>query len=411
MPHPGKLSISDYTYDLPEERIALHPLAERDSSKLLVYKNQTIQETVFRELSIHLPEKAMLVFNESKVIRARILFQKSSGSFIELFCLEPGGSFSDFAIALNEKGSCVWYCMVGGLSKWKDPELVRAIHIGDRTIQLTAVIEQRLSDCHLIRFTWDAPDICMGEILEWAGNMPLPPYIKRSTAVSDTDRYQTIYAKNEGSVAAPTAGLHFTDRVFEALAEKNIQQSAVVLHVGAGTFRPVKSKTMQDHAMHAEWIDVSINTIRQWKSHGSQMVATGTTSMRTMETIYWLGVRCAVQSDTKDFTIHQWDVYEAPLVESNLSRREALEALEKRMIALKMDRIFTQTSLLIMPGYRFRMTDILITNFHQPQSTLLLLVAAAIGEHWRTVYEYALKHDFRFLSYGDASLLYIQDVI
>ncbi len=411
MPHPGKLSISDYTYDLPEERIALHPLAERDSSKLLVYKNQTIQETVFRELSVHLPEKAMLVFNESRVIRARILFQKSSGSFIELFCLEPGGSFSDFAVALNEKGSSIWYCMVGGLSKWKDPELVSIIQTTNRSIQLTAVIEQRLPDCHLIRFTWDDPDVCMGEILEWAGDMPLPPYIKRSTTESDADRYQTIYAKSDGSVAAPTAGLHFTERVFDALTKKEIQRSAVVLHVGAGTFRPVKSKTMHDHTMHAEWIDVSINTIRQWKTHEGKLIATGTTSLRTMETIYWLGVRCAVESDTKDFTIHQWDVYEAPLIESNLSRREALEALEHRMTDLNMDRIFMQTSLLIMPGYRFRMTDILITNFHQPQSTLLLLVAAAIGDHWRNVYDYALNHDFRFLSYGDASLLYLHNIL
>ncbi|MFM7709699.1 MAG: S-adenosylmethionine:tRNA ribosyltransferase-isomerase [Ferruginibacter sp.] len=407
MPHPGELSISDYTYDLPDERIALQPLAIRDHSKLLVFENHRIQQTIFRELPTHLPEKALLVFNESKVIRARIRFQKSTGSFIEVFCLEPAGSFTDFAIALNEKGSSAWYCMVGGLSKWKEPSLVSVIQTNNRSIQLTAVIEQRLSDCHLIRFTWDAPDVCMGDILEWAGDMPLPPYIKRSTTNTDADRYQTIYAKSEGSVAAPTAGLHFTDRVLESLNRKGIQRSAVVLHVGAGTFRPVKAKSMQDHDMHAEWIDVSINTIRQWKVHEGPMIATGTTSLRTMETLYWLGVRCAIDPATTDFTITQWHVYEAPFSETNLTRREALEALEHRMTELNIDRIFTQTSLLIMPGYRFRMTDALITNFHQPQSTLLLLVAAAIGEEWRTVYDYALKYDFRFLSYGDASLIYI----
>jgi S-adenosylmethionine:tRNA ribosyltransferase-isomerase len=408
MPHPGELSIADYTYDLPVERIALHPLTERDSSKLLIYNKQVIQESVFRQLPAYLPEKAMLVFNESKVIRARIRFQKSTGSLIELFCLEPAGTFTDFAISLNEKSRSSWYCMVGGLSKWKEPALVRTIQTGNRTIQLTAVVEQRLADCHLIQFTWDDPDVCMGEILEWAGDMPLPPYIKRSTEDNDADRYQTIYANSEGSVAAPTAGLHFTDRVFEALIAKGIQRSAVVLHVGAGTFRPVKSKTMQDHAMHAEWIDVNLDTIQQWKHHVGPMIATGTTSLRTMETIYWLGVRCACQPDTTDFTINQWNVYETPFIDTTLTRTEALEALECRMIELKMERIFTQTSLLIMPGYRFRMTDALITNFHQPQSTLLLLVAAAIGDQWRTVYDCALKHDFRFLSYGDASLLFME---
>lgn len=406
MTDPKKISILDYTYDLPTERIALHPLAERDASKLLVYKNGAIKEDVYKNIANHLPADSFLVFNNTKVIKARIRFQKSSGGIIEIFLLEPSGA--DYTTTLSATKKTTWKCLIGGVSKWKEGALeLRMNTSAGSSEKLKISLLGKLSDAYIVEFNWEG-GISFAEVLEQSGDIPLPPYIKRKTEAADTARYQTIYAADEGSVAAPTAGLHFSEAVFKSLSEKNIETGFVTLHVGAGTFKPVKASTMQDHEMHAEWIDIGFEMIEQLiEQLNKTIAAVGTTSLRTLESLYWMGVKALLQPQTKQLAINQWEVYEAPLANTNISAKESLTALLNWMRDNKQDKIFTQSQILIAPGYTFKIAKAIITNFHQPQSTLLLLVAAAIGNDWIKNYDYAMQHDFRFLSYGDGSLLYI----
>lgn len=407
MMHPKEISILDYTYDLPDERIALRPLAERDSSRLLIYQQGAIREAVYRDIDACLPEQSLLVFNNTKVIRARVLFQKPTGGVIEIFCLEPHEAISEYSYVMNKKGQVRWKCLIGGASKWKEGPLQKELAgEGAATLTLQARLVEKLPDAYVVEFSWEPADWPFAAILEQAGDIPLPPYIKRETDIADTDRYQTIYARDEGSVAAPTAGLHFTETVFEKLAARQIRKAFVTLHVGAGTFKPVKASQLEGHIMHAEWIDVETGFLEQLIAQlGKPVVAVGTTSLRTLESLYWMGVKAALQPELTSLTIQQWEVYETPLAETSLTAKEALESLWNWLKKNRQKRLFTQTQILIAPGYRFKLANYIITNFHQPQSTLLLLVAAAIGNDWRKVYEYALDHGFRFLSYGDGSLL------
>jgi len=411
MTDPKKISILDYSYELPAERIALHPLAERDASKLLICKNGMIQENVYKNIDDHLPAGSLLIFNNTKVIKARIRFQKRSGGIIEIFCLEPYEAINEYSTVMNKKGSVTWKCMVGGVSKWKEGELEKRLRPTNGPSAIKATLIEKLSDAYVIRFSWTPADLGFAEVLEQAGDIPLPPYIKRTTEVGDTERYQTIYAKDEGSVAAPTAGLHFTDSIFSKLGKKNIQADFVTLHVGAGTFKPVKAATMYEHEMHAEWIDVSVALIQNLISQADKtIVAVGTTSLRTLESLYWMGVKAKLQPGIKQLYIDQWEVYEEPLADCDMPATEALTVLLKWMEDKKLTNLFTRSQILITPGYHFKIADAIVTNFHQPQSTLLLLVAAAIGDDWRKVYAYAMQHDFRFLSYGDGSLLFINNI-
>jgi S-adenosylmethionine:tRNA ribosyltransferase-isomerase len=408
MTDPKKISILDYTYDLPAERIALHPLAERDASKLLVYQNGKIQQDIYKNIAAHLPTDSLLIFNNTKVIKARIRFQKSSGGVIEIFCLEPYEDINEYSTVMNKKGSVTWKCMIGGISKWKEGNLEMLWAVGSGQWTMRAKLVEKLSDAYIVEFTWMPADLSFAEVLEQCGDIPLPPYIKRKTEEKDIERYQTIYAVDEGSVAAPTAGLHFTKDIFNRLAEKNIQTDFVTLHVGAGTFKPVKAATMQDHEMHAEWIDVSVEMIENLITQlNKPIVAVGTTSLRTLESLYWMGVKAKLQPAIKQLNINQWEVYEVPLANCSLSAEESLTALVNWLKNNNRQNLFTQSQILIAPGYTFKIAKAIITNFHQPQSTLLLLVAAAIGDHWRKLYDYAMQNDFRFLSYGDGSLLLI----
>lgn len=407
MKHPKELSILDYTYPLTEERIAAFPLAERDASKLLIYDQGNISTDTYRQLADHIPADSLLVFNNTKVVEARLLFQKSTGGVIEVFCLEPHEQYADITRAMLQTGKVYWQCLVGGASKWKPGQVLeKTISYHNSEITLQAAYIEKRSGCFIIELSWTPSSMSFAELLHAAGAIPLPPYIKRKAEDSDTERYQTVYAKHDGSVAAPTAGLHFTETIFNSFREKNIRHDYVTLHVGAGTFKPVKAAKMEEHDMHAEWIDVSQELIGQLlRSLNGNILAVGTTSLRTLESLYWIG-RKAVSGELRatSMEITQWEVYEEKGKE--IPAQEALSALLEWMKANNMIRLVTRTQILIAPGYQFRIINGLITNFHQPQSTLLLLVAALIGEDWRKVYEYALKNDFRFLSYGDGSLLW-----
>ena len=341
------------------------------------------------------------------MIQARILFQKPTSGVIEIFCLEPYEAMNEYSTIMNKKGSIKWKCMIGGASKWKDGSLVKKM--GKENGELKATLTEKLSDAYVVELSWQPANLSFAEVLEMSGDMPLPPYIKRKAESSDKERYQTIYAKHDGSVAAPTAGLHFTENIFTALAEKNITKTYVTLHVGAGTFKPVKAALMQHHEMHAEWIDVSMDTVQQLINESiNTIIAVGTTSLRTIESLYWMGVKTMLFPGIKkdDLPIHQWDVYEAPLSSGNFSAATALTALTNWMKENNLQRIITSTQILISPGYQYKVAKAIITNFHQPQSTLLLLVAATVGNDWKRIYNYALENDFRFLSYGDGSLLF-----
>ncbi len=407
--HPKDISIQDFTYDLPDEKIAAFPLADRDASKLLVYKNGTITEDVYRNIAGHIPASSLLVFNNTKVIQARIVFQKPTGGLIEIFCLEPYEEVNEYNVIMAKKARVKWKCMIGGASKWKGGPLIKETIFEKETIQLQAALIEKLPDAYVVELSWQPAGYTLAEILGLFGDMPLPPYIKRRVDDADKERYQTIYAKQEGSVAAPTAGLHFTQHIFDSLAEKSINKAYVTLHVGAGTFKPVKAAALQDHEMHSEWIDVSIETISQLISNiDNGIVAVGTTSLRTIESLYWMGVKVMLNPNIQptDIGIKQWDVYESPLSETSYSTNKALLALQTWMKKNNTDSIFTSTQILIAPGYQYKVAKAIITNFHQPQSTLLLLVAAAIGDEWKTIYNHALQNDFRFLSYGDGSLIF-----
>ncbi len=407
--HPKNLSINDFDYLLPEEKIAVYPLAERDQSKLLIYKNEDISEDMYRNISDHLPEKSFIVFNDTKVIKARILFKKQSGAIIEIFCLEPHEKINDYAIVLSQKKSARWKCMIGGAGKWKDKFLEKEISVDGNKIMLKAELVEKLSDAYVAELSWNPENYSFAEIIEHAGETPLPPYIKRKADESDAERYQSIYSHFEGSVAAPTAGLHFTKKIFASLKKKNIETGFVTLHVGAGTFKPVKSANMEGHEMHAEWIDVPAKFIEQLLQNISQPVfCVGTTSVRTVESLYWMGLKTVInpEIDFENLKINQWEVYEDPLHKNNCSAKESLQSLLKYLQHKKTGRLFIQTQIIIAPGYSFKIANGIITNFHQPKSTLLLLVSAMIGDRWKEIYNYALSHEFRFLSYGDGCLIY-----
>lgn len=407
MTHPKELAIKDFTYDLPDERIAKYPLPQRDESKLLVYKNGVIAEDVYKNIANHIPADSLLIFNNTKVVEARLLFQKPTGGVIEIFCLEPFGGV-DITHAMMQKEKAKWKCLVGGASKWKSGLLEKQIRYGNETITLYAEKIEQLTDTFVIELSWKPVDISFVEVLHAAGLIPLPPYLNRQAEQSDLERYQTIYAKNEGSVAAPTAGLHFTDEVIRSLNNKNILQQFVTLHVGAGTFKPVKSETMEGHEMHSEWIDVKKETIESiMQAHSKKIIPVGTTSFRTIESLYWMGLKTFYHSEIsiEEMEIKQWDVYE--LADKTINADQSLQSLISWMDERKMNQIIIPTQLLVAPGYIPKIADAIVTNFHQPDSTLLLLVAALIGDDWKKVYDYALQNDFRFLSYGDGSLLWV----
>ncbi len=404
MNHPGAINISDFTYDLPAERIASEPLSNRSLSKLLVYNNAVITDAVFTDIHSYLPKDTTLVFNNTKVVKARLYFQKSTGALIELFCLEPAKGVT-VEESFIQRESTRWICMVGNSKKWKDEVLNRTINTGNVEFNFTAKRIDQMGQESLIEFSWDNNQISFSEILEFAGELPLPPYMNRKATDEDKVRYNTVYAVHEGSVAAPTAGLHFSEELLQDLKSKNVNMLQVLLHVGAGTFKPVKSDTMQEHEMHAERIKVSIETIQELINQKSnrKIIAVGTTSVRTLESLYWMGVQLLNNRiPTDDFYITQWEAYEAPNVFSVV---DALNALLDYAKKKEIEFIEGFTQIIIAPGYQFKIVDGLITNFHQPQSTLLLLVSALIGDNWRKVYKHALENDYRFLSYGDSSLL------
>jgi len=411
--YPGNLSIKDFTYDLPEARIAKYPVPERDASRLLVYSQGKISEDVYKNLDSHLPANSLLVFNDTRVIEARLLFQKSTGGIIEIFCLEPHEQYRDITAAMNQHGKVLWRCLIGGASKWKHGQILRKKIVSSNEIIIHAKYVEKKIDSFIIEFSWNDDALNFAEILHKAGVIPLPPYIKRAVERSDEERYQTIYAHYEGSVAAPTAGLHFTDHVFNTLRSKNIKTDFVTLHVGAGTFKPVKSETIGEHEMHAEFIDVSRETIENILQNLSQnIIPVGTTSLRTIESLYWLGTKIAMDNGQWGIThekyleLGQWECYE--LEKMNAEPKRALETLIDFMQRENMQRLIARTQVLIAPSYKTKIANALITNFHQPQSTLLLLVAALVGEDWKKVYNYALQRGFRFLSYGDGCLLWIR---
>jgi S-adenosylmethionine:tRNA ribosyltransferase-isomerase len=407
--HPKHLAIADFDYDLPQEKIANFPLAKRDESKLLVYRNGKIIDDVFKNITQHLPEDSVLVVNNSKVIHARILFTKSTGSTIEIFCLEPHGDFTDYATVLQANTDTTWKCFIGAAAKWKEDFLSKSILVDGQKTILQAKKIGGLDDAYIVEFSWDNPAISFAALIEAAGNIPLPPYIKRVPIENDKASYQTIYAKKQGSVAAPTAGLHFTAEVLQQAAQKNIAQTVVTLHVGAGTFKPVKAHEMQAHIMHAEYIDVSIAAIENIKNNLGKIIAVGTTSTRTLETLYWLGVKIMQNKNIAELSLTQWEVYSDDLKNTTITAAQALTALSNWLQEHNLSTVFMPTQILIAPSYQFRVVNLLITNFHQPKSTLLLLIAAAVGSNWKNIYTYALQHQYRFLSFGDSNLYFINN--
>ena len=409
--HPKNLLIADFTYSLPDKKIAKYPLAERDGGKLLVFKNGKITETVYRNIDDFLPDESLLIFNNTRVVEARLLFEKPTGGVIEIFCLEPGEQYPDITSAVQQKGKVLWKCLIGGAGKWKHGTVLKKIISGDEgEVVLQAAIIDRLPDCFLIELTWQPAELIFAEVLQIAGLIPLPPYLHRNAEEDDKKRYQTIYAENDGSVAAPTAGLHFTDVVFDKLAAKNISSEFVTLHVGAGTFKPVKSERLNEHEMHAEFIEITEKALQNLINNTDKtVVAVGTTSLRTIETLYWMGVKLMKQPEATmdELSIKQWDPYE--IETENLSAKDALMTVRKWMVKNQLKKLITKTQILIAPGYSLKIAKGIVTNFHQPQSTLLLLIAAIVGEEWKRIYEYALNNDFRFLSYGDGCLLFTRD--
>jgi len=396
------ISISDFAYDLPDNKIAKYPLAERDQSKLLVWKNGLIQDAKFQNLSDFLPERSILIFNNTKVIRARLHFQKGTGAKIEIFCLDPHEP-AEYQIAFQTTESCIWKCMIGNQKKWKGEILKKTILIDDTEIEFCAEQTDPEKDKSLIQFSWNNPDFEFSRIIEHAGSLPIPPYLNRETEQSDLERYQTIYSKIKGSVAAPTAGLHFTKKVISQLEKESHELAELTLHVGAGTFQPVKSETISGHEMHAEHLYISRDFLKKLNSHPGKRIAVGTTSVRTLESLYWLGVQALqyTEIDIADLKVSQWEAYQEN--ESQVSPKEAIQSLLNLLDRHQTDFLSASTQIIIAPGYQFRIVDGLITNFHQPQSTLLLLISAYLGEDWRKIYDHALANDYRFLSYGDSN--------
>ena len=397
------ISISDYAYDLPDEKIAKYPLDERDQSKLLVWKNGLIQDSQFGNLPEFLPANSLLIFNNTKVIRARLHFQKETGAKIELFCLDPVDP-SDYQIAFQTTQSCVWKCMIGNQKKWKGDRLRKIITIDETEIELCAEQTDPENNKSLIRFSWNNPDFEFSRIIEYAGSLPIPPYLNRETEQSDLERYQTVYSKIKGSVAAPTAGLHFTEKVFSHLTDDGHEMAELTLHVGAGTFQPVKSEILSGHEMHSEHLYISRDFLKKLIGHSGKKIAVGTTSVRTLESLYWLGLQAHQNPEISisDLKVTQWEAYQAET--SSIEANNALQALIQLLERNQTEYLSASTQIIIAPGYQFRIVDGLITNFHQPQSTLLLLISAYLGEEWRTTYNHALANNYRFLSYGDSNL-------
>jgi S-adenosylmethionine:tRNA ribosyltransferase-isomerase len=395
--------IKDYDYNLPHSKIAEFPLTHRDESKLLVYKKGKIEDDKFFNLARHIPAGSTLILNNTRVIEARILFHKPTGGVIEIFCLEPFGKTVEQSLSLGE--NVQWLCLIGGASKWKHGQaLQKEILIGGVPVQLTAHYIGKQADSFIIEFSWITQH-SFAEVLHAAGAIPLPPYIKRNATEEDKERYQTIFSKQQGSVAAPTAALHFTQNVFQNLSENNIDAAYITLHVGAGTFKPVKTQSVAEHEMHKEPFHVSGDVLKRILS-SKKIIVVGTTSLRTLESIYWLGVKLINGLIKDEWTLQQWESYELQKNYPHISAKESLQALINWLESNNQAELHCETSLIILPGYQFKIPDGLITNFHQPQSTLLLLVSAFIGEDWRKVYQHALDSDYRFLSYGDSSLLW-----
>ena len=395
-----EIRIEDFNYPLPDERIAKYPLAERDSSKLLIYKGGEIRERVFRDITEEIPSDAVMVFNDTKVVPARLFFRRDSGAHIEVFCLEPHFP-ADYNVNFACTESCSWTCVIGNAKRWKDDILSLDVHEGELAdIELKARLESRDGQTGVVSFSWKG-GIPFSRVLELCGQIPIPPYLNRATEDIDIERYQTLYARVRGSVAAPTAGLHFTQRVLDGLAAKGVDIEKVCLHVGAGTFLPVKSSLISGHTMHREPFSVSLDFLRDLRDSGKKVVAVGTTSVRTLESLYYVGVSCIEKGAPED--VAQWDPYTR---EYQYTSREALDAIINYLEANSLTELKVGTRIIIVPGFRFRAVDMMVTNFHQPQSTLLLLISAFVGGDWHSIYDYALAHGFRFLSYGDSSLLY-----
>lgn len=399
-----QIRIEDFNYSLPDARIAKFPLARRDESKLLLYRNGEIGESTFKRITDYLPEGALMVFNNTRVIQARLLFQKETGARIEIFCLEPVEPH-DYALVFQQTERCSWTCLVGNLKKWKEGLLSKTVTLNNTPVVLKAEKKQTCGDSHLIEFTWDNANYTFADLLDAAGVLPIPPYLHRETEKSDLQTYQTVYSKIKGSVAAPTAGLHFTPEVLADLDSKGFGREELTLHVGAGTFKPVKSDTIEGHEMHTEFISVRRSSIEQIKANLGKIIAVGTTSVRTLESLYYMGVTLATnpEATAEELIVRQWMPYDE--ANNQLTAAESFQNILDYLDKHQADKLVTATQIMIAPGYEFKVVKGIVTNFHQPKSTLILLISAFVKGNWKPIYEYALTHDFRFLSYGDSSLL------
>ncbi len=398
----ASISIEEFNYNLPDEKVAKYPLKKRDESKLLFYKNGQIEENVFKNITHYLPENTLLVYNNTRVIQARLFFQKPTGAKIEIFCLEPS-SPSDYALSLSSHQKCTWKCMIGNKKKWKEGLLEQRFSLENKEIIFTA--EKNSDDT--VTFCWNDDSLTFGDVLTAVGELPIPPYLHRKTEKEDKVTYQTVYSKIEGSVAAPTAGLHFTDDVFQSLKTKNISCEELTLHVGAGTFKPVQSENVSEHTMHTERIIIRKSMVQNLLDNLGQITAVGTTSVRTLESLYFIG--CNIADDVKNpFFVEQWQPYLPQ--KKKISTQSALHEILNYMLKNDCEFIEAETQILIQPSYEFHLVNAIITNFHQPKSTLLLLVSAFVGDDWLKIYNYALAHNFRFLSYGDSSLLVRKEI-
>jgi S-adenosylmethionine:tRNA ribosyltransferase-isomerase len=397
------IDLNEYDYELPADRIAQYPVNERDMSQLLIYKDNMISKDIFRNIDDYIPSGSLLVINNSRVIRARILFRKETGSTVELLCLEPLSPF-EYELSLSSKNPVEWKCIVGNLKKWKGGIISTYFKYNGQKIKLSAEKLQPVEEVWKIRFSWSSNELSFGEVIEATGHIPLPPYINREDEEEDIKRYQTVYSSIKGSVAAPTAGLHFTNHVFEKLEKKGIKSAELTLHVGAGTFQPVKSDNISDHYMHCEHFIVTVETIKLIIENLGKIISVGTTSLRTLESLYWLGVKSIHNPDSckKELTLGQWEPYET---DTKVTVRESMESLINLLKERNQYYLHASTSIIIIPGYKFKMINGIVTNFHQPRSTLLLLISAWLGTDWKKVYGFAAQNGFRFLSYGDSSLL------